>query len=204
MARIIRTLWFRERRWLEEPIITLPFIGDVEPRRLLFYGAPAALVALLVALQNGLDWFPALIASSVIGLTVTALAPGCTAWCPEEKLLAAFRSTAVGKRPPAKSRAARERRGADRGVARVVVAVGEPVRLEGVAVAPDGSPLVGAQVVAEVDGRRVAEARTDGSGRFSALLYLKPGHHVIRIVGPDGVVLYERRVLVELKEGDKR
>ena len=205
MARIIRTLWFRERRWLEEPIITLPFIGDVEPRRLLFYGIPAAFAALLAALQAGLDPIPALLAAGAIGLAVTALAPSCTAWCPEERLLAMILGkTAVGRHPQGKSRAARERRSTGHGVARVVVGVEEPVRLEGVAVAPDGSPLVGAQVVVEVDGRRVVEARTDSSGRFSALLYLRPGYHLVRVVSPDGVVLFERRVVVELKEGLER
>ena len=200
MARIIRTLWFRERRWLEEPVITLPFIGDVEPRRLLFYGLPATLIAFLAAMQAGVDPIPALLAAGAIGLTVTALAPSCTAWCPEERLFALLSgATAVGKRPRGKSRAARERRGVGSEVARVAVGVEEPVRLEGVAVAPDGSPLANASVVVEVDGRRVAEARTDETGRFSALLYLKPGHHVVRVLGSDGLPLYERRVVVELE-----
>ena len=197
MARVVRTLSFREKPWWDTPLVTLPFLGDVEPRRLL-YMVVGALAGYLLSSMLGDG-----IAFNASGLAIGAFTGyiacrQCKAVCPEKQLLYLI-TRAYRPRSTLKRRELRR-------VARIETAYitvsepMEPIKIHGILLDPyTGTPMSSAQLVLIVDGREVARTLSDSQGRYAFYVTLKPGTHEITVKAGD-VVALRKKVVVELRE----
>jgi len=176
VARTVRTLWFRERGFIDEPIITLPFVGDVPPRRLIWataFGTAFLIInALLLSLSE--PYVVAILAlCALLGWVIGTPRP-----IPIEKRLLYL----IGLRSRTGEVKSSEVRSS-----KIIVPANTPLRVVGRA---------SGKVVIEVDGIPT-QVKTNSLGEYEHEVILKPGAHTLRVV-QEGVVLYS--IVIEAVE----
>ena len=194
MVREVRTLWFREKSLLDDPLVTLPLVGDVSPRKLI-YAVTFAIPGFVAAAALGFNPLIAALASGIAGL---ALAREPKAISVEKQLLYAL--TGSYRPSAAKPRRERElRRAKPEEIAKLILEELEPVKIHGLVVDPyTGSPVAGAELALCVDGKPVARTVSDSQGRYSFYAYLEPGSHVVEVRLGDQVIM-RKAVVVSVR-----
>ncbi len=196
MVREVKTLWFREKSILDDPLITLPFLGDVSPRKL-FIGTICALIGFVVATPLG-----SLIqlCSAATGFAVgVAVAREPKAVDPFKQVLYALTSSYKPKTTKL-SREAKPKHAKSEEIAKLILEEYEPVRIHGIAVDPyTGNPIAGTELELYIDGRKVSRTVTDSEGRYTFYVRIEPGQHIIEVRLGDLVVM-RKKVIIAVRK----
>jgi len=197
MVREVKTLWFREKSALDDPLITLPFVGDVSPRKLIVGAAGALIGYLATSFVGGVTQLLAIGVGFAVG---AAIAKEPRAVDPFKQLLYAL--TCSYKPPVARPSRQREapRRAKSEEVARIVLSELEPIKIHGVVINPySGNPMAGAELELLVNGKRVSKTVSDSNGRYTFYVRLEPGQHLIEVRLGDITILRKKVVIAVRK-----
>ena len=196
MAREVRVIQVRLKSILDIPLITLPFLGDVPPRKLI-YGVALALIA--YALTYTLST-PYIMVAVIIGFSVgylIAKEPKAVSW---EKQLYYL---VTGKYRPSLRRTLKYHRvkSIREEVSRIVLTdLTEPVKIYG-AVYDEytGAPL-STELTLIVDGREASRTVSDPNGRYIFYVHLRPGMHDIEVRAGDQVLIKRKVSVIIMSE----
>jgi len=196
MVREVRTLWFHEKSFLDQPIITLPIVGDVPPRKII-YAVVFAVPVYLLSMVLGLDPTMCIISAIAGAMTGFLIAKEPKAVSIEKQLLYMLTGSYRPKLAAKPRHIAREVR---EEVAQVVLSEAlEPVKIHGIVVDPySGAPLTGTELALYVDGKPVARTVSDSQGRYTFYVHLRPGQHIVEVRLGDQVLL-RKRVVVSVR-----
>jgi len=190
--REVDTLWFRDVPWFEYPLLTLPFIGDVSIRRLVYmilFGVGGFTLSSWLFIDRTYS-----IAALAVGVSLGfLLSKPPKAFYPERVLLMVLTRPRRIKRAPIKP--VIERVEVEKAI-NVRLSREEPLKVYGVLRDHNGNPIPNARVELVVDDVTVGEAVTDDYGRYTLYTKVPEGHHIIS-VRYQGVEVLKQKVLVK-------
>ena len=196
MAREVRVIQVRPRSFLDTPLITLPFIGDVPPRKLIYGFGAVSLAYLITHVTNlsGTSIIVLLITSFLVGFML-AKEPKAVSW--EKQLLILITGSYRPKVPkPIKYGLGKVIK--EEEVSITLSEVAEPVKIYGVITDPyTGEPL-STELKLFINGKEVSKTFSDSNGRYVFYTQLRPGTHLVEVKVGDTVVM-RKKVIVSLR-----
>ncbi len=183
---------------MDTPLITLPFVGDVPPRKLL-YGFGMSILSYLVSVHvlgiSGTGLIASLIAGFVAGYLV-AREPRAVSW---ERQLYYLVTGSYRPRVPkaAKYRLGKVREGEEE-VSIALSEVTEPVKVYGIVIDPYTGMPTSTELRLFINGREVSKTYSDTNGRYVFYIHLRPGTHIVEVKAGD-VVVMRKKVIVSLR-----
>ena len=195
MVREIETLAVKDIPWYEQPLITIPLIGDIPPRKLIYMVLMGLiLLAPFRLLGLGTEYQ---IAASLAGLGLGFYVAKPTKSVSIERILLTVITGSYKprtfKKVKVKIKEIREEQ-VELRVQRL-----EPVKITGLLIDPySGYIISGTEVELYVDGRLVDKVVTDSQGAYSFYVQLQPGIHIVEVKYGNAVLTRKKvHVMVE-------